>query len=86
MEKEIKEQKQLVLQRVPPGDRWAFAKGTNPPTQSVIFPTLTDALEGWYQYSGDTQFYMDARKGTVEVVTTLEVEKPQKRFSLYGED
>jgi hypothetical protein len=29
---------------------------------------------------------MDARKGTVEVVSTIEVEVPQKRFSLYGED
>lgn len=86
MEKEIKEQKRLVLERVPPGDRWTFSKGAAPITQSVIFPTLTDALEGWYQRNGDTQFYMDARKGTVEVVTTLEVEKPQKRFSLYGED
>ena len=25
MEKELKEEKQLVLKRVPPGDRWIFA-------------------------------------------------------------
>lgn len=86
METEIKEQKRLILQRVPPGDRWTYAQGATKITQSVVFPTLTDALEGWYQQNGDTQFYMDARKGTVEIVTTLEVEKPQKRFSLYGED
>lgn len=81
MEKEIKEQKQLVLKRVPPGDRWIFAEGRSP-----VFASLTDALEAWYQEHGDTKFYMDARKGTVEIVTEQEVEIPTKRFSLYGEE
>jgi hypothetical protein len=43
-------------------------------------------LEGHYQITGDTKFYMDARNGTVEIVKQQEVEKPVKRFSLYGED
>lgn len=81
MEKEIKEQKQLVLKRVPPGDRWIFAEGRSP-----VFASLTDGLEAWYQEHGDTKFYMDARKGTVEIVTEQEVEIPTKRFSLYGEE
>jgi hypothetical protein len=81
MEKEIKEEKQLVLKRIPPGDRWSFASG-----DKTIFPSLTDALEGYYQQSGDTKFYMDARNGTVEIIKQQEVEKPVKRFSLYGED
>ncbi len=82
MEKELKEQKELVLKRVPPGDRWVFANGKN----SAIYPSLTDALEAWYQNFGDTNFYIEARKGTVEIVRQEEVEKPLKRFSLYGED
>ena len=82
METQIKEQKVLVLKRVPPGDRWIFANLKN----SAVYPSLTDALEGWYQTNGDTQFYMDARKGTVEIIRQEEVEIPQKRFSLYGED
>ena len=82
METEIKEQKELVLKRVPPGDRWVFASGN----EQNIYPSLTDALEAWFQYNGDTQFYMDARKGTVEIVTSVKVEKPTKKFSLYGED
>jgi hypothetical protein len=82
MEKELKEQKELVLKRVPPGDRWAFANGKN----SAVYPSLTDALEGWYQINGDTNFYIEARKGTVEIIRQEEVEKPVKRFSLYGED
>jgi hypothetical protein len=83
METEIKEQKQIVLKRVPPGDRWIFASAG---TGSKIHQSLTDALEAWYQQTGDTKFYMDARNGTVEIVKEQEVEKPVKRFSLYGED
>lgn len=82
MEKELKEQKELVLKRVPPGDRWIFADGKN----SAVYPSLTDALEAWYQVNGDTNFYIEARKGTVEIIKQEEVEKPVKRFSLYGED
>jgi hypothetical protein len=82
METEIKEQKELVLKRVPPGDRWVFANGKN----SAVYPSLTDALESWYQNFGDTNFYIEARKGTVEIIKQQEVEKPVKRFSLYGED
>jgi len=82
MEKELKEEKILVLKRVPPGDRWVFADGST----KAIYPSLTDALEAWYQVEGDTNFYIEARKGTVEIVKQAEVEKVVKRFSLYGED
>jgi hypothetical protein len=82
MEKELKEEKVLVLKRVPPGDRWVFADGS----AKSIYPSLTDALEGWFQINGDTNFYIEARKGTVEIVKQAEVEKVVKRFSLYGED
>jgi hypothetical protein len=82
MEKELKEQKELVLKRVPPGDRWIFANGKN----SAVYPSLTDALESWYQNFGDTNFYIEARNGTVEIIRQEEVEIPVKRFSLYGED
>ena len=82
METEIKEQKIQVLKRVPPGDRWVFADFKN----SAVYPSLTDALEAWYQTNGDTNFYIEARKGTVEIIKQEEVEIPVKRFSLYGED
>lgn len=82
MDTEIKQEKELVLKRVPPGDRWVFANGS----QKNIYPSLTDALEAWFQYSGDTNFYIEARKGTVEIIKEQEVEVPVKRFSLYGED
>ena len=81
METEIKEQKVLILKRVPPGDRWVFASNGK-----TVYPTLTDALEAWYQQNGDTNFYIEARKGTVEIIKQEEVEKPLRTFSLYGED
>lgn len=83
MDIEIKEQKELVLKRVPPGDRWVFANATK---SSLVYSSLTDALEAWYQNTGDTNFYIEARKGTVHIVKQEEVEIPVKRFSLYGED
>lgn len=82
MEKELKEERVVVLKRVPPGDRWVFADGST----KNIYPSLTDALEAQYEETGDTQFYIDARKGTVESVVREEVEIPLKRFSLYGEE
>lgn len=87
MEKELKEVKFLALQRVPPGDRWVFADDSIKQVKDVIYPSLTDALDAYYQVNGNTQFYMDARKGTVEVITTEEVEvvKPINKYSLYGE-
>jgi len=84
METEIKEQRELVLKRVPPGDRWIFA--ASPANGKIIYPSLTDALEAWYQANGDTNFYIEARQGTVEIIREEEVEIPVKRFSLYGED
>jgi hypothetical protein len=84
MATELKEEKQLVLKRVPPGDRWVFAE--SPAVGKIIYPSLTDALEAWYQHNGDTNFYLEARQGTVEIVKQEEVEVPLKRFSLYGED
>jgi hypothetical protein len=71
----------VVLKRVAPGDRWVF-----PENSKTIYPSLTDALEAYYQKSGDTQYYIDAREGTISVFGIREYEEPIKRFSLYGED
>ena len=83
MATEIKEEKQLILQRVPPGDRWVFANAT---ASSSVYPSLTDGLEAWFQANGDTEFYINARKGIVEIVEQKEVEKPITKYSLYGEE
>lgn len=81
--------REVVLKRVPPGDRWC--EPTNP---ELIFDTLTDGLEHIYQTYGDTEFYISARKGIVErlnvdekeeqVIIDIPNEEP-KRYSLYDE-
>lgn len=85
METEIKEIKLIIAKRVPPGDKWKLEPEPNI-TSSVLRQSLTDALEAYYQKNGDTQFYIDAKEGTVSVVKSLEVEKPIRKYSLYGEE
>ena len=75
--------KELVAQRVPPGDRW-----TPLDNSSLVLDSLTDVLEYIYQKNGNTQFYMDAREGFTYVIKQEEkvIEpEPQKSYSLYGE-
>jgi hypothetical protein len=74
--------REVVFNRVPPGDKWQPV--TSPGT---ILPSLTEALEYHFQKTGETEFFLSARNGTVEVMTVkeVEVEKPVQRYSLYGE-
>ena len=85
MQTEIKveEVKQVVFKRVPPGDRWSPVD-----SPSVTLDSLTDALEYHFQNTGQTEFFLSARKGTVEVIHKQEVkdEKTITKYSLYGED
>jgi hypothetical protein len=82
MEKEVKKE---VLVRVPPGDRW-----TDEEEGTRVFPSLTDGLEYAFQTTGITTFQIDASKGVVYSVESVEVKAPPppppKKFSLYGED
>jgi hypothetical protein len=82
-ETKIEEIKEVVLKRVPPGDRW-----TPVDSPSVVLESLTDALEYHFQKNGQTEFFLSARKGTVEVIykEEVKVEKPITKYSLYGEE
>lgn len=74
--------REVVFKRVAPGDRWSDISSPD-----VILPTLTEALEYHFQKTGETEFFLSARNGTVEVmkVTETVVEKPVQKYSLYGE-
>lgn len=84
METETKTEisREVVFNRVPPGDKWQPV--TSPGT---ILPSLTEALEYHFQKTGETEFFLSARNGTVEVmkVEEVEIEKPIQKYSLYGE-
>jgi len=83
-QKTVKEEiKVEVGNRVKPGDRWTPIDNKN-----IIFDSLTDLLEYVYQKSGNTQFFMDAKKGITYIIETEEKELPPpivKRYSLYDE-
>ena len=61
IETKIEEIKEVIMKRVPPGDRWSPVG-----SPSVTLDSLTDALEYHFQNTGQTEFFLSARKGTVQ--------------------
>ena len=82
IETKIEEVKEVVMKRVPPGDRWSPVDNN-----SVVLDSLTDGLEYYFQKTGQTEYFLSAKRGTVEVIyeKEVEVEKPVTKYSLYGE-
>ena len=78
----VEQIKDVILRRVPPGDRWSPVD--NP---SVVLDSLTEGLEYHFQKTGQTEYFLSAKRGTVEVIyeKEVEVEKPVTKYSLYGE-
>ena len=78
---EYTEEKNQVLLRVPPGDRWRPVGSTD-----VIFESLTDGLEWCYQKSGGRDYHLAALDGKVYSIDKVEKKpEPIKTFNLYGE-
>lgn len=71
--------KTLVLERVPPGDRWKPVGYRND-----ILPSLTEALNFTFEETGCRQYFVDAAEGKVYGIK-FEEDKPvpPKRYSLY---
>ena len=74
--------KELVAQRVPPGDRWALIDEES----DILFGSLTDCLNQIFMVRQATQFFIDAKKGDVYIEDGTEKPQPIKKFSLYGEE
>ena len=74
--------KELVAQRVPPGDRWVLLEEEN----DFVYGTLTDCLNQIFIVHKSTEFYIDAKKGEVYIEDGVEKPQPIKKFSLYGEE
>lgn len=76
------ETKYPIFKRVPPGDRWTTYEGKS----NVIHPTLTNALEEFFQKNGDRLYYIDAMKGIIyRVVEEPDPVPEPQRFSIYGD-
>ena len=80
---ETVEQKQLIAERVPPGDRWSLLG------DSIVHESLTDALEAYFQKTKfNKAFYLDPIGSALYAVDRVEVEiqqEPVKEYSFYGE-
>ena len=74
--------KELVAQRVPPGDRWTLLQDDN----DVVFGSLTDCLNEIFIVHQATQFFVDAKKGEVHIEDGKAKPEPIKKYSLYGEE
>jgi len=76
------EVKKSIFKRVPPGDRWIEIDGS----ADKIFPTLTDALEHYFQKTGARQYYIDAASGNIMKVSE-EPDPPviPQTYSIYGD-
>lgn len=70
------------LKRVPPGDKWIPIEG-----EGNVLDSLTDGIEYIFQTYNTKQFFVDAQLGIVYSVEseTEVVEKPQTKYSIYGE-
>ena len=80
------ENKQLIAERVPPGDRWAL---TADPSK-VVYGSITEALEAYFQQTRfNAAFYLDPLGGKLYAVKREEVEiepEPIKTFDFYGDN
>lgn len=79
------ENKQLIAERVPPGDRWALTADSS----KKVYESLTDSLEAYFQQTKfNAAFYLDPIGGKLYAVKREEIEiepEPIKEFSFYGE-
>ena len=79
------ENKQLIVERVPPGDRWAL---TADPSK-VIYESITEALEAYFQQTRfNAAFYLDPLGGKLYAVKREEIEiepEPIRTFDFYGD-
>ena len=83
MEKKIEEFYEVIANRVPPGDRWTLVN------DKVVYNTLTEALEAWFEKTGEkVEFRLAPLDSKVYVIRSEEVEvkAPEvKKFSIYGD-
>ena len=87
-ELETKEELVLIANRKAPGDQWVLLIDPN-----HVYPSLTDALEGYYQETQTTDdFRLAPSEGKLYTIFSKTVEKappppppPPKKFNMYGD-
>ena len=72
--------KELVLTRMPPGDRWRDVK------DGETMESLTEAIEHVFQRAGERIFIIYCARGECYTDDGKEEPKPQKMYTMYGEE
>lgn len=76
------ETKKEIFKRLPPGDRWVEIGLED----ARVYPSLTEALEHYFQKNGMRQYYIDAGNGTIfKVMEEADPVVTPKQFSIYGD-
>ena len=85
MEIEVIENKLLIANRQPPGDRWRLADEPN----GTIYTSITDTLEAYMVKTGFKGHYrLEPLKSSLYAIDSKETEvipEPEKKYSIYGE-
>jgi len=84
MSEVLKTEREEVLKRVPPGDRWEDAID-----RSDIFESLTEGIEYMFQKTGHREYHISPLEGIVysvfEVEEAAPAPAPIKKYDIYGE-
>jgi hypothetical protein len=80
------EYNELIAVRVPVGDNWRLIDDG---PEGKIHPSITEALEAWFQKTGEkVEFRLAPLTGKLYVIRTKEMEikpEPPKKFNIYGD-
>ena len=76
--------KELVLTRVPPGDRWQDSNGES----DIVFKSLTEGLQYVFEKSGNKESHLSAFEGKIFVVIPDKPKAPEppQKYTMYGEE
>ena len=85
METELIENKLLIANRKPPGDRWQLADDPG----GLVYNSITDTLEAYMRKTGFQGHYrLEPLESKLYAISSEEVEihpEPIKTYGLYGE-
>tara|TARA_R110000782_G_scaffold170743_2_gene262511 strand:+ start:178 stop:432 length:255 start_codon:yes stop_codon:yes gene_type:complete len=81
--KEKQEFLELIANRQAPGDSWVLVG------DKIVHKSLTEALEAWFDKTGQkAEFRLAPLDSKLYVITTEEIEikpEPPKKFNIYGD-
>jgi hypothetical protein len=83
MRVETQEYLEVIANRQAPGDSWVLVG------DKIVHKSLTEALEAWFQKTGEkAEFRLAPLESKLYVIRTEEIEikpEPVKKFNIYGD-